>query len=717
MPDPSRSDLRLYAALRQRLGRAGGDAGRGDPGAGRDRGRHKGAAARADGGGAGAVAGEPAWSWTRSGWRRRRSTRTWPAAGGAGGRCRWRTGGSCGRGLSGWSVGEGRSATVGRGGPVRLVRRGLPVRVAGRRVPGAPAGAAVAAPARRRLADLAGAGGPRVRQDPVRPPSGSAIGSRRCGPPDRPGGGHGGRRPRHDGRGPQRDPRRLPALGPAAVRAVQAPADLAQRGGGDDLLGRRAGPAARARNDCAWLDELAAFRYPTALDNLLFGLRLGEDPRLCVTTTPKPVRLVTELVSRPDDGDRPGDDLREPGPPGGVVLRADRHQVRGDPAGPAGAAGRDPRGLRRRLVPVGSTRPARDRGGRVLTRVPGAPGDRLRGLAARRRPSGSRCARCGTCRPWTLPDRGEVRVTPGGWVLPPAVPLVAEHGLRSVVTVFGDFHAEGLYSEAAARAILAQARRCPAAAGGPTRSGWTRRRRPGPGSARRPTRSSSGSSARVLARWPSHRVLDGLDQLEVLLDQGCLLLHPRCADAEGGVPELRPAPDAGRRLAGRAGRPAAPARGPDGRPAGRGPGPVPRGPDRAAAAADRPGRGGVSHQTRELKPMAAESSDGLGGPPGTRWRNLTGDTWYQLVGSLRQPGAACLRLSSPVLRMDDKKQTEIPVSRSQTRRLQGVVQSVERSARRAADTAANPPITSAEIGAKLRQDVSRAPCRARLRRS
>ena len=33
----------------------------------------------------------------------------------------------------------------------------------------------------------------------------------------------------------------------------------------------------------------------------------------------------------------------------------------------------------------------------------------------------------------------------------------------------------------------------------------------------------------ILARWPSHRVTDGLDQLEVLLDQGCLLLHPRCA--------------------------------------------------------------------------------------------------------------------------------------------------------------------------------------------
>jgi hypothetical protein len=30
-------------------------------------------------------------------------------------------------------------------------------------------------------------------------------------------------------------------------------------------------------------------------------------------------------------------------------------------------------------------------------------------------------------------------------------------------------------------------------------------------------------------------------------------------------------------------------------------------------------------------------SDGLGGPAGTRWRNMTDDTWYQLVSSLRKP--------------------------------------------------------------------------------
>ena len=36
-------------------------------------------------------------------------------------------------------------------------------------------------------------------------------------------------------------------------------------------------------------------------------------------------------------------------------------------------------------------------------------------------------------------------------------------------------------------------------------------------------------------------------------------------------------------------------------------------------------------------------SDGLGGRPGSRWRNPTDATWYQLVSSLRQPCADCLR--------------------------------------------------------------------------
>lgn len=55
------------------------------------------------------------------------------------------------------------------------------------------------------------------------------------------------------------------------------------------------------QHDTAWCDELAAWRYPDATwSNLLFGLRLGDDPRVCVTTTPRPVPLVRELLAAPD---------------------------------------------------------------------------------------------------------------------------------------------------------------------------------------------------------------------------------------------------------------------------------------------------------------------------------------------------------------------------------------------------------------------------------
>jgi phage terminase large subunit-like protein len=50
----------------------------------------------------------------------------------------------------------------------------------------------------------------------------------------------------------------------------------------------------------AWLDELAAFKYPEAYDQLQFGLRLGQDPRAVITTTPRPKPLVRSLIARED---------------------------------------------------------------------------------------------------------------------------------------------------------------------------------------------------------------------------------------------------------------------------------------------------------------------------------------------------------------------------------------------------------------------------------
>jgi predicted phage terminase large subunit-like protein len=47
----------------------------------------------------------------------------------------------------------------------------------------------------------------------------------------------------------------------------------------------------------AWCDELAAWRYEDAWDQLLFGLRLGECPRVVITTTPRPTALVRKIVA------------------------------------------------------------------------------------------------------------------------------------------------------------------------------------------------------------------------------------------------------------------------------------------------------------------------------------------------------------------------------------------------------------------------------------
>jgi|9_EtaG_2_1085328.scaffolds.fasta_scaffold01004_7 predicted phage terminase large subunit-like protein len=47
-----------------------------------------------------------------------------------------------------------------------------------------------------------------------------------------------------------------------------------------------------------WADELAAWRYPEAYDQMMFGLRLGEKPQLIITTTPRPTKIISNLVSR-----------------------------------------------------------------------------------------------------------------------------------------------------------------------------------------------------------------------------------------------------------------------------------------------------------------------------------------------------------------------------------------------------------------------------------
>jgi phage terminase large subunit-like protein len=45
-----------------------------------------------------------------------------------------------------------------------------------------------------------------------------------------------------------------------------------------------------------WADELGSWRYPEAWEQAMLGLRLGNKPQAIVTTTPKPTKLVLDLV-------------------------------------------------------------------------------------------------------------------------------------------------------------------------------------------------------------------------------------------------------------------------------------------------------------------------------------------------------------------------------------------------------------------------------------
>jgi phage terminase large subunit-like protein len=62
--------------------------------------------------------------------------------------------------------------------------------------------------------------------------------------------------------------------------------------------------------DGAWCDELCKWRYAQETwDNLMFGLRLGEHPKVIVTTTPRPMSLLKEIILRSDTAITKGNTL------------------------------------------------------------------------------------------------------------------------------------------------------------------------------------------------------------------------------------------------------------------------------------------------------------------------------------------------------------------------------------------------------------------------
>ena len=50
----------------------------------------------------------------------------------------------------------------------------------------------------------------------------------------------------------------------------------------------------------AWCDELAAWKYTDAWEQLQFGMRLGKNPQTVITTTPRPTPLIKSIHDRKD---------------------------------------------------------------------------------------------------------------------------------------------------------------------------------------------------------------------------------------------------------------------------------------------------------------------------------------------------------------------------------------------------------------------------------
>jgi len=52
------------------------------------------------------------------------------------------------------------------------------------------------------------------------------------------------------------------------------------------------------QHEKAWVDELAKFMYPELTwDNLEFGMRIGDNPQVVVTTTPRPIKIIRDLIA------------------------------------------------------------------------------------------------------------------------------------------------------------------------------------------------------------------------------------------------------------------------------------------------------------------------------------------------------------------------------------------------------------------------------------
>ena len=282
----------------------------------------------------------------------------------------------------------------------------------------------------------------------------------------------------------------------SSKRRVQWP----QRGGGGGAICLSGEQPERARGlnvDTLWADELACWQEAESTwDLAMLALRAGTNPQALITTTPRRVAVLRRILT-------------------------EASTVQTTETTYANQAHLPPEFLTQIVGLYENTRLGRQEiYAEFLETTEGvwfANFDPARHVSVEAEYHPSYFVHCaidaGTSRT-TAAVFFQVRANPGGD--------------RPRITVFGDYLGLDVFSQKNARAIQALADRLPC-------HGHLNRVRLDPAAT---ARSSLGAAAygeyervfgsRILARWPFHLVLDGLDTIELLLDSGNLIIHPRC---------------------------------------------------------------------------------------------------------------------------------------------------------------------------------------------
>lgn len=250
------------------------------------------------------------------------------------------------------------------------------------------------------------------------------------------------------------------------------------------------------QNHWAWSDELAAWARPETYSMLLFGLRLGDHPRHLITTTPKATALVKQLVADPKIVKTGGSSYENKQHLAATFFtdvvsgyegtRLGRQEIYAE--------------LLELVEAVWFASFDHQ------THVHHEYAEYVEGIPVR-----------------LAIDCGTSQYTGAVWF---QVLKANDHTHR--VIVFGDYFSAGSYSAKTAEAIHARSLELP-------NQGIVDVVRLDPASK---AHTGIGVAAyheyqrvfgdRKLSKWPPHQVVDGLDLMEMMLDRGCLLIHPRC---------------------------------------------------------------------------------------------------------------------------------------------------------------------------------------------